>query len=141
MSFDLFTALPYVYRGLQEKEAVEEVIPRLKPYGIIARSLVQMIQNDADLWAKIEAVVHYVFPETGAPVLPSASWVQQVLNAWLAKTYPKNKMIVVDGKYGTETQTLMEEFQRDAGIEDDGMFGLETYMAMIMWMKKNGVTV
>lgn len=141
MSFDLFTALPYLYRGLQEKEAVEEVIPRLKPYGTIARSLIQMVQNDADLWVKIEAIAHYIFPETGAPVLPSAEWVQKVLNAWDTKKYNHPNILVIDGKYGSKTQEVMEAFQEDQGIHVDGMFGLETYMAMIMWMKKNGVSV
>lgn len=141
MTFNLLTALPYVYRAVQEKEVVEEVIPRLKPYVIIARSLVQMVQNDADLWLKLEAIAHYVFPEgAAAPALPDMQWVQKALNAFGAKQTPPFH-IPVDGISGEHTGDAIAIFQTASGLDVDRWFGTASYIEMLVWLKKNNVVI
>lgn len=138
---NLFDALPYLFRGLQEKQTIEEAIPRLKPYGIIARSLMQMVEQDKDLWLKLEAAFSHVFPDSGAaPALPNMVWVQNALNAFGAKQTPAFH-IPVDGINGEHTNDAVKIFQRTVGIEVDGWFMLESYIEMITWLKKNGITI
>lgn len=137
---NLIEALPYVYRAFQEKEAVEEVIPRLKPYGIIARSLVEMVQNDKDLWLKLEAIFHHIVPDGGMPALPDMAWVQKALNAFGATQTPPFH-IPVDGINGEHTGDAVAIFQRTVGIQEDRWFGLESYIEMVTWLKKNGITI
>lgn len=138
MMFNIFQLIPYAYRALEEKSEIEDIIKRLQPYEPLITPLVNQIRRDSDLWPRILAVYNKFVGQT-APQLPSVEWIQGKLNLWGFATAGSKLYIplLIDGKYGEHSQTVCERFQQSAGITVDGLFGPETYDAMINWLQKN----
>ena len=49
--------------------------------------------------------------------------------------------VAIDGDFGTATENAVKEFQRNAGLEDDGIVGPDTWGQLYIYLVQRGDTL
>ncbi len=99
-------------------------------YGSETQTTIETFQNDRGLL--VDGIVGpNTWRELIVPVLPDQA-------PWWATFATQHNLkhghgfdIAVDGDYGPETRSAIEDFQRDAGLTVDGLVGTNTWQALV----------
>jgi hypothetical protein len=134
------------WRGPDERSKLINLIPLAEAYGlglIFARDgIVGAAANhqghlhvDCGSWSNygrgdVRAKVATRKPATNLLLRGSVGSTVETLQAGLNRVFPAYSKLATDGKYGPRTEDVVQEFQRRAGLADDGVVGVQTRTAL-----------
>lgn len=126
---NLITAGMRLYANRDE---VQALVDRAKPWGAVAGALWGLAQSDSDLPGRVMALIKQIAPDLAAAAPPAydAEWVQNSLNelGW---------HLHVDGVIGDATTDAIKEFQTKYSLAKvDGLAGFKTCSTLFILVEQ-----